>query len=101
MLLSFAQWIQATDFFTYLRGSGYVYPCILSMHMVTLAMFGGMILMTDLRMLGWAMTRHPVADVVDQLRMTKRWGLALMVTLGLLLVCCKAEEYYFNMYFRL
>jgi hypothetical protein len=101
MLLSFAQWIQATDFFTYLRGSGYVYPCILSMHMVTLAMFGGMILMTDLRMLGWAMRSYPVADVMDQLRMTKRWGLVLMVTLGLLLVCCKAEEYYFNIFFRL
>lgn len=101
MLLSFALWIQATDFFTYLRGSGYVYPCILSLHMVTLATFGGMILMTDLRMLGWAMRSRPVADVVDQLRMTKRWGLALMVTLGFLLASCKAEEYYYNIFFRL
>ncbi len=100
MLLSFALWIQATDFFTYLRGSGYVYPCILSMHMVALAMFGGMILMTDLRMLGWAMRSRPVADVVDQLRVTKRWGLVLMVTLGVLLACCKAEEYYYNIFFR-
>ena len=58
------------------------------MHMVTLAMFGGMILMTDLRMLGWAMSSRPVADVVDQLRMTNRWGLVLMVTLGVLLACC-------------
>ncbi len=101
MILSFTQWIQATDFFTYLRGSGYVYPSILSMHMVALAMFGGMILMTDLRMLGWAMTNRPVADVVDQLRMTKRWGLVLMVTCGVLLAGCKAEEYYYNIFFRL
>ena len=100
MLLSFALWVQATDFFTYLRGSGYVYPCILSMHMVALATFGGMILMTDLRMLGWAMRSRPVADVVDQLRVTKRWGLLLMVTCGVLLACCKAEEYYYNVFFR-
>jgi hypothetical protein len=101
MLLNFALWIQATDFFTYLRGSGYVYPTVLSLHMVTLAVFGGMILMTDLRMLGLAMRNHPVADVVDQLRITKRWGLAIMLTLGVLLAGCKAEEYYYNIFFRL
>jgi hypothetical protein len=101
MLLSFALWIQATDFFTYLRGSGYVYPIVLSLHMVALAVFGGMILMTDLRMLGLAMRGRPVADVVDQLRMVKRWGLVVMVTLGALLAGCKAEEYYYNIFFRL
>lgn len=100
-MLAFTQWIQATDFFTYLRGSGYVYPVILSLHMVALAVFGGLILMTDLRLLGIAMRSRPVADVIDQLRMTKRWGLVLMVTLGILLAGCKAEEYYYNIFFRL
>lgn len=101
MLLSFAQWVQATDFFTYLRGSAYAYPIVLGLHMVTLAMFGGMILMTDLRLLGMAMRSRPVADVMDQLRMTKRWGLVIMIALGLLLAGCKAEEYYYNIFFRL
>jgi hypothetical protein len=101
MLLSFALWIQATDFFTYLRGSGYVYPAVLSLHMVALATFGGMILMTDLRMLGLAMRNHPVSDVVDQLRMTKRWGLVFIATCGILLAGCKAEEYYYNIFFRM
>jgi hypothetical protein len=100
MILSFTQWIQATDFFTYLRGSGYVYPVVLSLHMVALGLFGGLILITDLRLLGIAMARRPVSDVIDQLRMTKRWGLVIMVTLGLLLAGCKAEEYYFNIFFR-
>lgn len=101
MLLAFAIWIQSTGFFTYLRGSGYTYPIVLSLHMVTLATFGGMILMTDLRLLGVAMRRRPVADVMDQLRMTKRLGLVVMVSLGLLLAGCKAEEYYYNIFFRL
>jgi hypothetical protein len=69
--------------------------------MVALAIFGGMILMTDLRMLGWAMRDRPVSDVVDQLRLTKRWGLVAMVTFGILLAGCKAEEYYYNIFFRL
>jgi len=101
VILTFAQWIQLTDFFTYLRGSAYSYPVILSLHMVVLATFGGLILMTDLRLLGLAMRRRPVADVVDQFRRTKRVGLVMMVTLGLLLAGCKAEEYYFNIFFRL
>jgi hypothetical protein len=75
MLLSLAPWIQATDFFTYLRGSGYVYPVILSLDMVAIAFLGGMILMTDLRLLG-------------------------LVTCALLMPGCKAEEYYYNLFSR-
>jgi hypothetical protein len=100
MLLSLALWIQATDFFTYLRGSGYVYPAILSLHMVAIAFFGGMILMTDLRLLGLAMRNHPVTDVAEQLRVPKRYGFLLAVTCGLLMLGCKAEEYYYNAFFR-
>jgi len=102
MLLSFAIRIQNTPFFTYLRGSpSYVYPVILSLHMVALALFGGMILMTDLRLLGWAMCRRSVADVVNQLRVPKRVGFAIAATLGLLLLGTKAEVYYFNIFFRI
>jgi hypothetical protein len=100
MLLSFAQWIQATAFFTYLRGSSYSYPCVLSLHMVAIALFGGMILITDLRLLGLAMGSRPVADVIDQLRTPKHFGLVLAVTCGVLIFCCKAEEYYYNIFFR-
>src|ERR1700683_4487013 len=100
MLLSFAQWIQLTTFFTALRGSAYVYPIMLSLHMVALAFFGGMILLTDMRLLGLALTKRPIADVVNQFRVPKRWGLLLMVTLGALLAGSKAEEYYYNAFFR-
>jgi hypothetical protein len=101
MLLSFALWIQATDFFTALRGSAYVYPVILSLHMVAIALFGGMILMTDMRLLGLAMNKRPVADLIDQLRVPKRYGFLLIAACGLLMLGCKAEEYYYNVFFRL
>src|SRR5215470_2696525 len=99
MLLSFALWVQGTEFFTNLRGSSYVYPAILALHMVAVALFGGMILMTDMRLLGWAMSSRPVSDVVDQLRMPKRIGFALAATCGVLMSFCKAEEYYYNAFF--
>jgi hypothetical protein len=100
MLLALAQWIQLTALFTYLRESHYSYPVVLSLHMVALAFFGGMILMTDLRLLGWAMRSRTVSDVVDQLRVPKRIGFILMVTFGFLLFGCKAEEYYYSPFFR-
>jgi hypothetical protein len=100
MILRFAQWIQLTGFFTYLRGSAYTYPVILSLHMTAIALFGGMILMTDLRMLGWGMTRRPVSHVMDQLRVPKRWGFLLVATCGILMAGSKAEEYYYNAFFR-
>ena len=102
MLLSLAIWVQNTEFFTFLRSSpSYVYPVILSLHMVTLAFFGGMILMTDMRLLGWAMRSRSVSDVIDQLRWPKRIGFLCMATFGLLLLCTKAEIYYYNPFFRI
>jgi len=100
MLLEFVQWIQLTAFFTALRGSAYVYPIVLSLHMVGIALFGGMIMMTDLRLLGVTMRQRSIADVVNQLRVPKRWGLLLTVTCGFLMFGSKAEEYYYNAFFR-
>jgi hypothetical protein len=100
MLLSFVQWIQFTAFFTALRGSADVYPIVLSLHMIGIALFGGMILLTDMRLLGWAMRDRSIADVVNQLRVPKRWGLLLTVTCGFLMFGSKAEEYYYNAFFR-
>ena len=100
MLLSFVQWLQATEFFTILRGSSYVYPIVMALHMIGIAMFGGMVLMTDMRLLGWAMRKRSMADVVDQFRVPKRWGLLLTVACGILMFGSKAEEYYYNVFFR-
>ena len=100
MLLSFVQWLQFTAFFTALRGSAYVYPIVMSLHMVGIAMFGGMVLMTDMRLLGWGMRKRSIADVVNQFRVPKRWGLLLTVTCGFLMFGSKAEEYYYNAFFR-
>src|SRR4029077_13151523 len=98
-LLTFAQWIQLTDFFTYVRSSTFFYPIVLSLHMCGIAMFGGMILLGDLRMLG-AMRQYKVSDFIAQLRTPKRYGLLLMVTMGAILAGSKAEEYYYNTFFR-
>jgi hypothetical protein len=100
MLLSAAIWIQATDLFTYIRLASYVYAAILSLHLAAISLFGGMIIITDLRLLGRVMPERPIADVVNQLRWPKRIGFLLALTCGFLLFGSKAEEYYYNAFFR-
>jgi len=98
-MLSFCQWVQCTAFFTALRESSNAYPAVLALHLTGIALFGGMVLMTNLRLLGWAMRSRPVSDVVVQLRTPKRAGLVLVATCGLLMFGSKAEEYYYNIFF--
>jgi hypothetical protein len=99
-LLTFAQWVQSTDFATAIRISHNAYPIIMASHLAGIALFGGMILMVDMRLLGLAMRNRKVSDVAGQLRGLKHLGLTIVVTCGLLLACSKAEEYYYNVFFR-
>jgi hypothetical protein len=101
MILAMCQWIQSTAFFTEMRGSAFVYPAIMSLHLVAIAIFGGMVLMTNMRLLGLAMRRRSVSDVVNQFRNLKRIGLVLIAACGILMLGSKAEEYYYNSFFRI
>jgi hypothetical protein len=100
-IASICQAIQDTDFFTALRESGLPYPIVLSTHLSSIAVFGGMILMTDLRILGLAMKGTSITDMVQQLRIWKRIGFVIMVTCGLLLGGAKLVNYYDNPYFQM
>jgi len=75
-----ARAIQNTGFFTGIRESGLLYPVLLSSHLATLAVFGGLILVTDLRLLGVAFTNIPVSRIVRGTRPWKHLGLLMMIT---------------------
>ena len=99
MILEFFQWVQSTGFMTFIRESGLEYPIIMSTHLACIAVFGGMIVITDLRLLGAALTERSIADVVNGLRWWKRLGFVIMVCMGIMLAGSKAAEYYPNPYF--
>jgi len=94
-------WIQDTGWATDIRESALTYPVIMSLHLGAIAFFGGMTLLTNLRLLGLAMTGISVSDVVKQLRPWKWAGFAIMITCGILLASSKADTYYPNPYFRI
>lgn len=100
MLLSLAIWLQNTKLFEFLRDSDRGYHIILSLHLACISLFAAMVVVTDLRLLGWAMRGESVSDIVNQLRVPKRIGFVLVATCGFLMFGMKAEEYYYNDFFR-
>jgi len=98
-LLPLFHWLQETDFATALRESALVYPTVLASHLTGMALFGGLIFITDLRILGLAMRGTSVSDVITQFRPWKRAGLVLVAGCGIMLAWAKAEFYYHNPYF--
>jgi hypothetical protein len=99
MFVSFLKSLQETDFFSYIRGSAYAYPVLLSVHLVALVFLGGMVVVTDLRLLGWGMRSYKASELVKGLRVPKRFGFILAAASGALLFGAKAEQYSWNPWF--
>jgi hypothetical protein len=88
------QWIESTELSTAIREGALYYPIIGGVHLLAIALFGGMVLATDLRLLGWAMERRAVSDVVRQFQIWKRLGFVMVVSSGLLLGWCEPIKLY-------
>jgi hypothetical protein len=98
---SIGQFIQDLSVFAAVRESSYVYPIVLSTHLACVATFGGLILITDLRLLGWTLTDIPIDDMIRSLRPWKQLGFSIMVSCGALLGGSKAADYLTNPYFTI
>lgn len=100
MLLSLLIRLENLAWFSDLRSSAYVYPVVLALHLTAISWFGAMIVATDLRLLGWALPETPVGEVIRRLRTGKRIGFFIAAGCGFVLFAAKAEEYYYNPFFR-
>ena len=83
------KWIESTVLSTAIREGGLPYPIIGGIHLLSIALFGGMLVASDLRLLGWAMRSRSVSDVFAQLRNWKRLGFVVITVTGLLLWWCE------------
>src|SRR5262245_2704251 len=98
-LLEFCRWIQFSPPLVAMRSSPWLFPVIASIHLLGLALVGGAVLVGDLRLLGFGLSRQPVALVV---RDAERWliaGVLVMAPTGTLLFMCFATKYYFLKFF--
>src|SRR5215831_61856 len=82
---SLLDWIESTDLSIAIREGGLPYPIIGGIHLLAIAWFGGIVLASDLRLLGWLMSGRRFSDLWYQSRPWKRLGFAVVVATGLLL----------------
>jgi hypothetical protein len=88
------EWMESTDLSTAIREGALPYPIIGGIHLLGIALFGGMVLMTDLRLLGLAMRHSLVSDTVRQFRAWKWVGFVVVVGSGLLLAWAEPLKLY-------
>jgi hypothetical protein len=85
--------IQSIDFLTSFSESVLAYPIVMSTHLTCIALFGGMILATNLRLLGLTFKSLTITEMVTSLRPWKHLGGTVMIATGLLLATSEAEKY--------
>ena len=85
LLLSLARWLDEQTWSTALHESLYMYAWIETTHVLTLAVFLGMLFVIDLRILGLMLTTVPASTIAERLDRPMMLGFAVMVITGLLL----------------
>jgi hypothetical protein len=99
-LLSVCQWIQNTETSTALRESTYVFPIIETTHVLALSLSVGLLVVSDLRLIGVVMRRRRASEVFRQLAPWMLAGFAIMFASGLLLFWSQALKAYNSVFFR-
>ena len=93
-LLGLCQWLNDTSWSVALRESPWDYYMLGAMHILGIGLFGGMVLLGDLRLLGIAMRRVRVSEALDQLRPWKWAGFGAVLASGVLLALSEPLDCY-------
>jgi hypothetical protein len=89
-------WCQESSLGGAIRDSLWLFPVIETLHLLALSVMGGMLLAVDLRLLGWGLTRQPLAPLT---RAVEPWfvaALAVMLASGFLLFTSEALKCWDN-----
>jgi uncharacterized protein YacL len=98
--LAFFEWLGDLPWSTDLHESQYAYSIIESIHVWTMAVFFGSVVMFDLRLLGLIMRKVPASEVVDRLLPLTIAAFVIMVISGSLLFFAIPLRSYQNIFFR-
>jgi hypothetical protein len=100
-LLAFFQQLAETSWSTALHESEIGYSIIESTHVWSLALFFGLVLMFDLRLLGWTMRKVPLSEFSRRMLPWTIAGFVIMVISGTLLVYAIPVRTYQSIFFRI
>ncbi len=93
-LRSLFEWMDALPSSIAMRESLYAYPALLTAHVITLAMFAGLVAMMDLRLLGVAYKTTPFSEVQSRLFPWQMVGMTLSFATGALLFYSQPMRYF-------
>jgi hypothetical protein len=95
------QWLHDTPLSTLMRDSVWAEPIVETVHVLTLTVFLGFVLLLDLRLLDLALRRFMVAEIFRQLNPGMFAGFAVMVVTGVLLFVGDPLAIYSTLFFKL
>ena len=98
-LLPLFEWLEATSLGNMVRQSLWLFPVIEAFHLVAFAVLGGTVLITDLRLLGFAMRSQPTAQIAREARPWLLGSLVVMIISGVLLFLSEAIKCYYSQAF--
>lgn len=101
IFVSFFEWIEGTAISTGIRESILLYPIIETTHVLTLTLFLGMIMMWDMRLVGWVLKGVPISVMEQRVLPWGKAGFALMVLSGLLIFISTPVRASQNIFFQI
>jgi len=96
MLLPFFEWCETLWLGRAVVGSLWLFPVIEAVHLLGLSVLGGAILMVDLRMLGFGLTKRSVKDLAREARPFLLGALTTMVATGIPLFLSEPTKCYYS-----
>jgi hypothetical protein len=99
-LLEFCKMLDKSAIGTAIRESSLLFPAIEGVHVLALALSVGLILITDLRLIGVVLRKRPVSEVWEQFFPWMMAGFVVMFTTGFLLFWSHAMAAYNSTAFR-
>jgi hypothetical protein len=100
-MLEFCQWLEQTPVGASVRQSLWLFPILETLHLLGMTALLGVIGTFDLRLLGWAMRREPVAELARKLLPWAWAGFSAQVVTGGLLFASEAVKLSTNPAFRI
>ena len=99
-IIPFFQWCDNTAVSQAIRNSRMAFPIIENFHLFALTVLLGTIVVLCLRQFGLILKTQTISEVAAALRPWNRWGLAVMLTSGILLFLSEAMKCYGTTSFR-
>lgn len=100
-LLALGQWLLTAPTSILIRESRWMFPVILTVHLIGLVLFLGLTVMLDLRLIGLAWRGVRVSEIVAGLTPWAATGAALAVLSGMLVYMSDPPHYLGNLFFRI